>query len=181
MNDLSLHILDIVQNSISAGATLITIVVEENVEGDILIIKIEDNGKGMTLEQVNKLSDPFFTSRTTRKVGLGIPLFKQSAKQSGGDLVVTSVLGSGTTVKATFIYSNIDRPPLGDVGNAVILLVSSNPTIDFVFRYIYNSQEYIFDTLEVKEILGDLKVNNPTVVKYLNEMVKENIESIKKS
>lgn len=181
MNDLAMHILDIVQNSISAGASLITIIISIDTDDDLLIISIEDNGKGMTQEQVAKLSDPFFTSRTTRKVGLGIPLFKQSAEQSGGELMITSKVGVGTKVEASFSYSNIDRPPLGDVGNALILLVSSNPELDFLFKYSYNNNEYLFDTIEVKEAIEGMPLNNPSIIKYLNEMVKENIINCEES
>lgn len=181
MNDLSMHILDIVQNSISAGATLIVITVDEDIKNDILLIRIEDNGKGMTPLQVSKLSDPFFTSRTTRKVGMGIPLFKQSAEQSGGGIRIESEVGVGTTVEATFGYSNIDRPPLGDISNAVIILVSSNPDLDFEFIYRYNGEEYEFKTAEVKEILEGMPLNNPSVIKYLSEMLTENVKSLKNS
>lgn len=181
MNDLSMHILDIVQNSISAGATLIVIVVDEDIKNNILLISIKDNGKGMTPQQVSKLSDPFFTSRTTRKVGMGIPLFKQSAEQSGGTIKIDSEVGKGTCVEATFGYDNIDRPPLGDVANAVILLVSSNPDLDFEFVYRYNGEEYEFKTAEVKEILEGMSLNNPSVIKYLSEMLSENVNSLKKS
>lgn len=179
MNDLSLHILDIVQNSISAGASLITIVVDENIIGDKLLISVEDNGKGMSQEKVSKLSDPFFTSRTTRKVGLGIPLLKHSAMQSGGDVRITSQEGKGTLVEAWFLHSNIDRPPLGDVANAVILLVSANPDLDFKFIYKFNQEEYIFDTIEIKEVLEGVSLNNPSIIKYLTEMVNENINLLK--
>lgn len=179
MNDLSLHILDIVQNSISAGASMITIVVDENISGDKLLISVEDNGKGMSEEKVSKLSDPFFTSRTTRKVGLGIPLLKHSAMQSGGDVKITSQEGKGTLVEAWFLHSNIDRPPLGDVANAVILLVSANPDLDFKFIYKYNQEEYIFDTIEIKEVLEGVSLNNPSIIKYLTEMVNENIKLLR--
>jgi hypothetical protein len=181
MNDLALHILDIVQNSISAGALLIRIIVSENLIKDLLSITIEDNGKGMTEEQVSKLADPFFTSRTTRKVGMGIPLFKQSAEQSGGRLDIKSKVGIGTTITATFAYSNIDRPPLGDVANAVIILVTSNPTIRFVYEYSFNDRSYLFDTKEIMEVLGDVPINTPGVAKYLEEMVKENMEEARES
>lgn len=181
MNDLSMHILDIVQNSISAGATLIVITVDEDIKNDILLIGIKDNGKGMTPLQVSKLSDPFFTSRTTRKVGMGIPLFKQSAQQSGGGIKIESEVGRGTYVEATFGYSNIDRPPLGDVANAVIILVSSNPDLDFEFIYRYNGEEYEFKTAEIKEILEGMPLNNPQVIKYLSEMLTENVNSLKNS
>jgi Signal transduction histidine kinase len=177
MNDLSLHIIDIIQNSISAGATLITLVIIEDIDGNLLTIIIEDNGRGMSSEQVQRLSDPFFTTRTTRKVGMGIPLFRQSAEQSGGGLVVESTVGVGTKVTATFIHDNIDRPPLGDVANSFILMVSANPQLDFLLRYVYNGEEYIFDTIEIKEVLDGMPLNNPSVIKMLTEMVRNNIQS----
>ena len=176
MNDLSLHIIDIIQNSISAGATLITLTIIEDIHGNLLTIIIEDNGRGMSCEQVERLSDPFFTTRTTRKVGMGIPLFRQSAEQSGGGLIVESVVGTGTKVIATFMHNNIDRPPLGDIANSFILMVSANPQLDFVLRYIYNGEEYIFDTVEIKEVLEDMPLNNPSVIKMLTEMVRNNIQ-----
>lgn len=180
MNDLSLHILDITQNSISAGATLIRIVIDENINRDLLTITIEDNGKGMSKEMLKSVTDPFTTSRSTRKVGLGLPLFKQSAVQAGGDLVIESEEGKGTIVTATFQLSHIDRPPMGDIANILIILVSSNPNLEFWFRYIYDNEEYIFDTVEVKEALDGMAVNNPQIIKYLTELVEENIFLIKK-
>ncbi|MEG1554409.1 MAG: ATP-binding protein [Rikenellaceae bacterium] len=179
MNDLALHILDIMQNSISANASYISLVICEDIGADLLTIIIKDNGKGMTKEQVDKLADPFFTSRTTRKVGLGIPLFKQSAIQSGGSLDVESEVGVGTTVKAIFGYSNIDRPPLGNVANAFILMVSCNPNIRFELKYIYNGNEYIFDSFEVKDVLGDMPLSDAGVIKMLTEMIEENIKELK--
>lgn len=179
MNDLSLHIIDIIQNSISAGATLIRLAIEEDLCKDLLRITIEDNGRGMAPEQVEQLDNPFFTSRTTRKVGMGIPLFKQSAEQSGGSLVVYSEVGVGTTVSAVFGHSNIDRPPLGDIANSFVLMVSANPELDFVLDYIYNGMEYRFDTVEIKEALDGLPLNNPQVIMMLEEMIKENIKDLK--
>ncbi|MEG1794305.1 MAG: ATP-binding protein [Rikenellaceae bacterium] len=167
------------QNSISANASYISLVICEDIGADLLTIIIKDNGKGMTKEQVDKLADPFFTSRTTRKVGLGIPLFKQSAIQSGGSLDVESEVGVGTTVKAIFGYSNIDRPPLGNVANAFILMVSCNPNIRFELKYIYNGNEYIFDSFEVKDVLGDMPLSDAGVIKMLTEMIEENIKELK--
>ena len=178
MNDLSLHILDIVQNSISANATLIDIIIAENLKNDRLSITIKDNGKGMTPEQVERVTDPYFTSRTTRKVGLGLPLFKQSAKQTGGDLVIESEVGKGTTVTATFGHRHIDRPSLGDTANAVILLVSANPEIDFVYEHLHNENNYVFDTREVKEALDGLPLNDVHIIKMLTEMIQENLKEI---
>lgn len=179
MNDLSLHIIDIIQNSISAGASLIKLTVGEKILENLLFIEIEDNGKGMTPEQVNSLDDPFFTSRTTRRVGMGIPLFRDSAQQSGGDLVVKSQPGNGTKVTATFELDNIDRPPLGDIANTLILMVSANPNIEFYFRYIYQENEYVFDTIEVKEILDGLPINDASIIRMLTSMVEANIDEIK--
>lgn len=179
MNDLSMHVLDIVQNSVSAGAGLININVSEIIERDLLEIEIIDNGKGMSQEQVDNLTDPFFTTRTTRKVGMGIPLFKQTAQQSGGDLFIESELGVGTKIKATFQFSSIDRPPLGDIANAVVLLASSNPKIRFVFNYIFNKRYYVFDTDEINKILDGMPINNPSIVVFLNEMLRDNIKAIK--
>lgn len=179
MNDLSLHVMDILQNSISAGATLVGLTVEEDTATDIIRIVLEDNGRGMDPDQVARLSDPFFTSRTTRKVGMGIPLFKQTAEQSGGGLTVESEPGRGTKVIATFAWSHIDRPPLGDLANSFVLTVTANPQMDFILHYIYNGKEYRFATTEVKEALDGLSMNHPAVVGMLEEMVRENIGDLK--
>lgn len=179
MNDLSMHILDIFQNSLSAGAKLIKLTIIEDILGDRLIITVEDNGKGMSEEEVSKLSDPFFTSRTTRKVGLGIPLLKQSARQSGGEIKVESEPGKGTMVYAGFQYSNIDRPPLGNVANAFMLMVSSNPDVEFVLRYEVNGLDYVFDTVKVKEALEGLPLNDASIIRTLTEMINENIKDLK--
>lgn len=181
MNDLSMHILDIIQNSISAGATRVILTVDENPASDRLVISITDNGKGMTPDQVRRLADPFFTSRTTRRVGMGIPLLVQTAQQSGGDVRIESEPGKGTSVTAFFGYSNIDRPPLGDLANAFALTVSSNPDMDFVLVYRYNGQEYVLDTSDVREIFGDGALRNLTIVKNIEEMLKENIAGMRNS
>lgn len=174
-----MHILDIVQNSISAGATLVTLTVDESPAEDLLTIAVGDNGRGMTPEQVSRLADPFFTSRTTRRVGMGIPLLMDSARQSGGDVRIESEPGKGTEVTAVFGYSNIDRPPLGDVANALMLLVSSNPALDFLFTYRYNGDEYLFDTVDVREILGDDALKDLTIIRNLEEMIKDNMREIR--
>lgn len=179
MNDLALHILDIIQNSLSAGARLIKVFIDEDIKGDILTITIEDNGKGMSAYQVEKLTDPFFTSRTTRRVGLGIPLLKQSAEQSAGYIKVDSEPGVGTIVTAGFQYSNIDRPPLGDVANAFILTVSSNPEVEFILNYKVNGKEYVFDTVEVKEALEGIPLNDASMIRTLTDMIRENIKELK--
>jgi hypothetical protein len=178
MNDLSLHVMDILQNSVVVGATRVWLTVEEDRAADLLRIVIADNGRGMTPGQVARLDDPFFTSRTTRRVGMGIPLFRQTAEQSGGMLRVESTPGRGTTVEATFGWSNIDRPPLGNIANTLILTVAAHPGIEFTFTYRHGSGEYRFDTVEIKEALDGVPMNNPQIMRMLEQMVAENIREL---
>ena len=133
MRELSLNVMDIAQNSISAGASLITIQVVEDVPGDLLSISVTDNGCGMTKEQVEHVIDPFYTTRTTRSVGLGVPLFKMEAEMTGGSFVIDSEKGKGTTLTASFKPSSVDMIPLGDISGTVQLLISCNPDRDFLF------------------------------------------------
>lgn len=178
MNELSLHLIDIIQNSVSAGATLIALRITEDTAADLLTLEVEDNGHGMTREQVEKLSDPFFTTRTTRRVGMGIPLFRHSAEQAGGSLDVWSEPGAGTRVRAVFVRSHIDRPPMGDLPASFILMVSANPDIDFLLEYGIDGRTYRFDTVEAREALDGISVSEPAVVRMLTEMVRENIKDI---
>lgn len=179
MNDLSLHVLDIVQNSITAGANLIGIEVIEKITENTLTIRISDNGKGMSPTQLAQVTNPYFTTRTTRKVGLGVPLFKQNAEMSGGSFCIESNTEKGTVVTAMFGYNHLDRPPLGDMANTVILLASSNPAIDFIYTYQRNEQTYIFDTREVKEALDQIPINEPQIIRMLTEMIRENCKDMK--
>lgn len=178
MQELALHILDIVQNSIVANASLIKIEIAEDIKNDFLTITIGDNGKGMTAEEIGRVTDPYFTSRTTRKVGMGLPLLKHSAQQASGNLVVSSESGNGTEVVAVFRHSHIDRPPLGDLAGVVKLLIGANPDIDFVYRHRREDREYILDSREVKAVLEGVPVNNPEVMIFIGEMVKENLKEI---
>lgn len=181
MKDLSLHILDIVQNSISAGATLIETVINENPEKDTYILTISDNGKGMTTETLQKATDPFFTSRTTRNVGLGLPLLKQNAERTGGSFSLLSTPGEGTIVKATFGFKHIDRLPLGDIGGVMALLASANPTLDFTYSHRCTSGDFEFDTREVKMELDGLSISHAEVHRFMKELINENIKSIEDS
>ena len=179
MNDLSMHILDIIQNSLSAGASVVELDVCEDVVHNLLTIAIKDNGKGMTPEQVARVSDPFFTSRTTRKVGMGIPLYRQSAEQSGGALEIESKAGAGTTVTATFVYNHLDRPPLGDLANAVVLMMSANPNHLFKFNYTYNERFYSINTHEINEALDGLPMYDAQVIKMIQQMIEENMLALR--
>jgi len=164
MTELALHILDIVQNSIVAKATVIEISMMEDTEKDLLTIEIADNGKGMSEDEVRMASDPYFTSRTTRKVGMGLPLFKQAVELCAGTFTIESKPGIGTNVKASMQYTHIDRQPIGD--------------IDFIYKHITNSGEYILDTIAIKNELENISLTNPKVIKFIREMIQENLKEI---
>jgi anti-sigma regulatory factor (Ser/Thr protein kinase) len=181
MKDLALHILDILQNSVTAGATLIELEINEDPAKDTFSVKFTDNGRGMDAATVQKVTDPFFTTRTTRKVGLGLPLLKQNAEQSGGSLHIYSTPGNGTEVEAVFGYSNIDRLPTGDIAGTMALTVSSYPAIEFIYTHKTPDGTFKFDTQEIKETLEDVPINNPQVIAFMKDLIRENLEAIKAS
>ena len=178
MKDLSLHILDVAQNSISAKASLIRITIDEDKFNNRYVLTIEDNGTGMSPEILAKVTDPYTTSRKTRKVGLGLPLLKLNAELTNGKLEITSELGVGTKVMAIFEFDHIDRVPIGDVAGVVVMLASMNPDLEFIYNHITPRGEYIFDTKEVKAVLDDLSIQEPSIQKYLKEMIEENLKEI---
>ena len=148
MEDLSLHILDIAENSISASAKRIEIRIDENEVKDLLTIEIKDDGKGMDEQTLQKALDPFFTTRNTRRVGLGLSLLAQAARETDGNLVLDSRNGQGTTVKATFSFSHPDRKPMGDILETIRTLVVGYPGVDFLYEHKKNDSIYRFDTRE---------------------------------
>ena len=179
MQEISLNILDIAENSVRAEASLIEVTVKENIAEDILFFTIKDNGCGMDAQMVKRVTDPFVTTRTTRKVGLGISLLKAAAQQAGGDVFLESNVGVGTTITATFSYSHIDRQPLGDIASAMVSLISLNPDIDFVYTHIYNSEEFTLDTRELKAVLGEkVKLNEPSVAVWMGEYINSGLTEI---
>lgn len=172
--------MDIAQNSISAGASLITVDVCEDTAKDRLTISIVDDGRGMTAEQVASVTDPFYTTRTTRKVGLGIPLFKMEAEMTGGGLRIDSVPGKGTAVTAEFVPSHVDFIPLGDINSTVLLLITCNPDRDFVFHRRMDDREFTLDTRELREVLGgEVELNAPDVAAWIRDFLDEQTQSIK--
>ena len=174
MKELSLHILDIVQNSVAAGAKLITLDLIEDENTDLLEFSIKDDGCGMTEETLKKVTDPFTTGRTTRRVGLGIPLLKAAAELTGGGLELTSEPGVGTTVTARFVYDSIDRQPLGNMAETMLGLITSYENIDFVYYHRVNEKKFTIDTREIKGILGEVSLNEPEVVLWLSGFLNEN-------
>lgn len=179
MKELSLHVLDIIQNSITAGATWIGIHVCEDSKRDWLQIEVLDNGKGMSEEILKRVTSPFTTTRTTRKVGLGIPLFKASAEACGGGLSIDSEVGKGTKLCATYQLSHIDRPPMGDIGKTVLMNVVGNTNIDFEYVYQVDDKRFVFDTREIRQTLGDeVALDTPDVVGWMDGYLQEGINAL---
>jgi hypothetical protein len=176
MEDLSLHILDIVENSVAASADTIEIKITEDIEGDLLSVEVIDNGTGMDDETVKKVLDPFYTSKTVRRFGLGLPLLSEAAKAANGFLSITSKKGEGTKIRAEFQYSHIDRKPLGDIGQTIITLVMGSPDTDFVYVHKKNAHTYKFDTRTIKARLGDIPINSLDGMRK----IKENLKKIQK-
>lgn len=178
MKELALHILDIAQNSIRAGACEIRIRITESSTDDLLTILISDDGKGMDQETLQKATDPFFTSRKTRRVGLGLSLLSMNAVLSGGDMKITSSPGAGTAVNAIFRLSHIDRPPLGDIGGTVSFLITANPSMNIAYEYSADGQKWGVTTHDIMEVLGATSITDLKIVKYLREMITENTNEL---
>lgn len=178
MKDLASHIMDIAQNSIRAAASKIEIRIKEDPGNDDFIIEIRDNGCGMDAQTLQRVSDPFFTSRTVRKVGLGIPLLQQNAERTGGNVTITSAPGKGTTICARFSHQHLDRPPLGDMAETMSLLIAANPDIYFLYIHTRPEGVYRFDTTEVQQILQGTPLSHPDILAAIREMIRENLTDI---
>lgn len=179
MRELALHLLDIAENSVSANARNIHIEVFEDYQNNRLYMSVTDDGRGMDAETVAKVADPFITSRTTRKVGLGIPLLKASAEACNGCLTIQSQLQKGTRVTATFEHGHIDRMPLGDIASTFITLLIGSPEVHWIFTYRVNQSEFVFDDQEMKATLDGVSMTEPAVLKFIRELISEGIKEVK--
>lgn len=180
MNELSLHILDICQNSIKANASLVEILIHENIPDNQYEIVIRDNGVGMNEKTLSQVSDPFFTSRTTRKVGLGVSLFKMAAELSNGSFSIESVEHVGTVVTASFEHNHINRAPLGAIEETISILCLNEQEIDIYYQHSYNGVEYVFDTREVKTVLEGIPFTDYSVIMWIKNNIKDGVLSIQK-
>ena len=178
MEDISLHILDIAENSISAGASLIKITISEKTDEDLFSVEVEDNGKGIPEDIRASVLDPFCTTRTTRKVGLGLSLLAQSARETGGDISLKTGGKTGTIVTATFRKSHIDMKPLGNISETLVVLIAGNPAIDFLFTYTKDSNTFSLDTREIKETLEGVSITTPPVLFFLRNYVDTSLRDI---
>ena len=173
MKELSLNILDITENSVKAGATLTEISITES--ENKLIISIKDDGCGMSEDIVRSVVDPFYTTRTTRKVGMGVPLFKMAAEQTGGKLEIISDTGEdhGTTVTAYFYKDHLDFTPLGDVISTVTTLIQGHPDTDFLFTHLIDDKEIRLDTRELRAVLEGVPLNTYDVLEWIRGFLEE--------
>lgn len=179
MKELSLHILDIIQNSIKAQAKMIKLFIHEDEANNSLTIIVEDDGIGMNKELLARVCDPFTTTRTTRRVGLGISLLKAAAERCQGDFNIYSQLGKGTKVIANFQYDHIDRAPLGNITETIISILLSLDNIGFLYQHRYNQREFLLDTREIKNILGDeVSILQNEVILWIKDYIKENFKKI---
>lgn len=178
MQEISLNVLDVAQNSITAGANRIHITVDEQRAANTLTVIIADNGCGMTEQVRSQVTDPFYTSRKTRKVGLGLPFFKMAAELTGGSFSIASEVGKGTTVTAVFTLDHIDRMPLGDMNGTVSALISCNPSLDFAYLRRVDGREFTLDTREMREILGDVPLDAQEVTVFIRDYLHDGEEEI---
>ena len=181
MRELSLHILDIAENGITAGADCIHIFIKEARSADRLKIVIRDNGKGLPPEKLDKITDPFVTTRTTRRVGLGLPLLDAAARRCEGDLTVDTKPDEGTEITATFQYSHIDRAPMGDIAATITTLIMGNPDIDFVYTHIIDGNDFSLDTREIKKDMQDLSLADPVVIHHLTDTIRSSLKQLEPS
>jgi len=179
MNELSLYILDLTQNSVTAGADEIHISVSFDPDSDTLTVVIQDNGCGMDEALLKKVTSPFTTTRKTRKVGLGIPMIKQLCEMCEGTFQLESTVNVGTRLTLTFKASHVDLPPMGDLPETLVALINGSPeNIDFIFSYVRGQDSFDFDTREIRQVLGDVGLNTPDVLVWIREYVTEGLQAI---
>lgn len=179
MNELALHVLDIVQNSLRAGATTIRIDIEENLEANYLQICIQDNGKGIEENVLKSITNPFTTTRTLRKVGLGLPLLEQMCKECEGKLYIESEVGEGTRVCAKMKHNHIDRLPLGNMSETLVALIMAKPEVHFIYCYTYQGNTFEIDTQAIEALLDGVPIENLEILAWLKEYINEGEKEVR--
>jgi len=180
MQDLSLHILDVAENSIKAKAARIEIRISDDAATDLLSLEIIDNGQGMDAETVKKALDPFFSTKEVRSIGLGLPLLAEAARAANGDFSIESRPGKGTHVKATFQASHIDMKPLGDIALTVVTLIMGHPDVDIHYIHNIDRTHYSIDTHEIKSQLNGLSISSPEVIRFIRDHIKEGLDNLRR-
>ena len=180
MRELSLHIMDIIENGLGAGADLITLSIVEDKKKNWLKITITDNGSGIPEEMQEKVLDPFFTTRTTRRVGLGLSLIREASRRCNGEFNIKSKEGEGTEVSVSFELNHIDLAPMGNMASSLTALIMGNPDVDFVYTHEVDGNIFHLDTRQIREELEGLPLNHPEVIKYLASVIQESLTDLKK-
>lgn len=178
MKEISLNILDIVENSVKAKASCVEITVTESVRDDRLEVSVRDNGCGMDRAFLEKVTDPFVTTRTTRKVGLGLSLLKVASQSCAGEFHITSEIGMGTCVTASFQLTHLDRMPLGDMTGTIKVLIGMHETTRFIYMHKTDLGVFVLDTDELRQTLGEIPLSTPEILNWIGEYIDENLESI---
>jgi hypothetical protein len=178
MIELSLHILDISENAVRAEADTVHITLIEDPATDRLTMEIRDNGEGMTEAELNRVLDPFYTTKTVRRVGLGLPMLAQAAQDAGGAFEIQSKPSAGTVVRVAFQLSHLDRQPLGDLPGALTTLIVGNPDMRLVYRHRRDPAEYVLDTDEIKKEIEDIPINHIEVLKFIRQDIAEGLKEI---
>ena len=175
MQDLAMHMLEILMNSIGAKSSKVVIRVRDSVRDNVIDMEVEDNGGGMSEEMVKKVTDPFTTSRTTRKVGMGVAFMKGLTEQCDGSFDIVSTLGKGTVVKASIRRDRIDAPPMGDLGEMIMYAIQADETINLDFYYTTDTEQFLFTTDEIREQLEGISLVEPEILIWIKEYINEGI------
>jgi anti-sigma regulatory factor (Ser/Thr protein kinase) len=178
MMELSLHILDITENAVRAKARQVLISITEDRINDRLTLEIRDDGTGMTAEELKRVLDPFYTTKKVRRVGLGLPMLAQAAENAGGSFEIESEPGKGTVLTAAFQLTHVDRQPLGDLAGTLVMLITGNPEMHFVYRHRCNGRTYSLDTDEIKKEIEDVPINHIEVLEWIRLNVEAGLEKI---
>ncbi|UCD19342.1 MAG: ATP-binding protein [candidate division WOR-3 bacterium] len=181
MDDLSLHVLDIIENAVAAGATNIEVRITDDEEQNLFMIEIADDGRGMDKEALKKAIDPFYTTKTVRKVGLGLSMLAQAANEAGGKFEVQSQPGRGTKIHARFMHDHIDRKPLGDMAETITAFIAGNgEKVDLTYHHRRGDQEFFFYTAEIKQVLEEITICHPEVISFIKREIRDGVKSISK-
>jgi signal transduction histidine kinase len=180
VRELSLHILDALENSVEAGAKHIDLLIQESLERDSLTITVKDDGHGMAEEFAQQVLNPFVTTRTTRHVGLGLPLFAAAARRCNGDLKIQSTRGVGTTVVASFQLSHVDRAPLGDIAGSLMAVILSDRAVDVAYTHRVEGRDFGLDTADVRRELGDVPLSQPAVRQWLESTLAKGVAGLER-
>ncbi|MCR4828700.1 MAG: ATP-binding protein [Bacteroidales bacterium] len=178
MKELAMHVYDLMENSTAANATEVRLTIRDSLKDNVYAFTIEDNGKGMSPEFMARVTDPYTTSRTTRKVGLGLPLIKMNTENCGGGMRLQSELGKGTKLEFWFQHNHWDRPPMGDLAGTIVMLCAAHEDIHIIYKHITDQDEFVFDTDEIHEALDGMSMNDVKVMSWLKDMVQENLVAI---